>query len=163
MQRRFVRWRSPVAATLLLVLFIAVASFIVTSQINETEEATSFKRLAEEADELAYSLELNMNSDREKLKLIAEMMASDLRDMEKFLDFYQSTGMFFSRLELLLPGDEVITSNGMRVDASGLLSFEQEAALGAHISDREFDLNGETYVIRHFVPVESEDGIVAML
>ena len=144
MGRRFVHWKGPVAATLILVLFIAAASFIVTGRINEAEEAVSFTRLAEEAEEFAHSLELNVDSDREKLGLIAEMMASDLNGLEEFLHSYRSTGTFFSRLELLLPGDEVVTSDGTHVNVSEQLSFEREAALGAHISDRQLDLNGET-------------------
>lgn len=163
MGRRFVHWKGPVAATLILVLFIAAASFIVTGRINEAEEAVSFTRLAEEAEEFAHSLELNVDSDREKLGLIAEMMASDLNGLEEFLHSYRSTGTFFSRLELLLPGDEVVTSDGTHVNVSEQLSFEREAALGAHISDRQLDLNGEDYVVRHFVPVKSENETIAML
>ncbi len=163
MRGRFVHWRSPLAATLILVLLITAASFVVSGRINEAEEEASFTRLAEEAEELSHGLELNMDSDREKLKLIAEIMASDFGEPEEFLDFYQGTGTFFSYLELLLPGDEVITSSGMRVDVSGLLSFEHEASLGAHISDREMDLNGNDYVVRHYVPVEREGEVVAML
>ena len=68
MGRRFVHWKGPVAATLILVLFIAAASFIVTGRINEAEEAVSFTRLAEEAEEFAHSLELNVDSDRDGLR-----------------------------------------------------------------------------------------------
>ncbi|MDR3765528.1 MAG: hypothetical protein Q3Y08_00620 [Butyricicoccus sp.] len=35
-------------------------------------------------------------------------------------------------------------------------SFEQEAAKGVHISDREQGLNGEGMVIRHYVPVKHQ-------
>ncbi len=45
----------------------------------------------------------------------------------------------------------------------GRLSFEAEAALGAHISDRETDLDGSGYVVRHFVPVYQDGETVAML
>ncbi len=163
MQRRFVQWRSPLAATLVLVLLLAVSSFIVTGRINKTEEDVSFTRLAEEAEELSHSLEMNINSDRDKLSLLAELMASNVGEPEDLLSFYRSTGAFFSRLELLLPSDEVITASGTRVDVTGQLSFEREAALGAHISDRVLDLNGTDYVVRHFVPIEREGKVIALL
>ena len=163
MRRRFVHWKSPLAATLILVLLIAAASFRVTDKINDMEEEASFTRLAQEADELALSLELNVHSDREKLQLIAEMMAADLGEPEEFLRFYKSTGTFFSRLELLLPGDQILTADGARRDAAGRLSFEREAALGAHISDRELDWNEEDYVVRHFVPVQRDGEVTAVL
>lgn len=163
MRRRFVHWKSPLAATLILVLLIAAASFRVTDKINDMEEEASFTRLAQEADELALSLELNVHSDREKLQLIAEMMAADLGEPEEFLRFYKSTGTFFSRLELLLPGDQILTADGARRDAAGRLSFEREAALGAHISDRELDWNEEDYVVCHFVPVQRDGEVTAVL
>ena len=37
MQARFVHWRSPLAATLILVLLVTVTSFIVTRKINDAE------------------------------------------------------------------------------------------------------------------------------
>ena len=73
MQTRFVHWRSPVAATLILVLLIAAVSVFVTANVNDREEAASFQRLASEAQEFASTLELNMNSDRRQLELIAAL------------------------------------------------------------------------------------------
>lgn len=163
MGRRFVHWKSPLAVTMLFVLLIAAGSFVVTRQINDAEEEACFTRLAQEAGELAHSLEINVSSDREKLLLMAGMMSSDLGQPEEFLRLYQGTGTFLSRLELLLPGDEVITADGRRIDAAGKLSFEEEAAQGAHISNREQDLEGDGYVVRHFVPVEQEGEVVAIL
>ena len=69
-----------------------------------------------------------------------------------------------SYIELLLPGDIVLTQSGEQVDASGLLSFEAEAEKGTHITDRETDLiDKDTYVVRHYVPVKQNGEIVAML
>ena len=163
MQRRFPHWGSPLAATMLLVLLITAASFAVTGRINTAEEEVSFERLAEEAEELVHSLELNVSSDRDKLRLIAEIMASNLSSPEELLGMYRNTGIFFSRLELLLPGGRVVTADGGCVDVTGQISFEEEAARGEHISDRVLDWNGEDYVVRHFVPVEQDGGVAAML
>ena len=163
MRLGFQHWKSPLAATLVLVILVAAASFVVTEQINRAEEEVSFTRLAEEAGELASALELNVSSDREKLELIATVMAFGAEEPEEYLNLYRTTGTFFSRLELLLPGDQIMTESGARIDVSGQLSFEQEAALGAHISDRELDLDGESYVVRHFVPIEREGEVAAML
>lgn len=167
MQARFVHWRSPVAATFILVLLIAIVSVVVTANVNDREEAAGFQRLANEAQEFSSTLELNMDSDRRQLELIAAL-ASDYialggRELRTFLDEYPGNGNFFSRIEILLPGDLVLSQNGEQIDASGQLSFEQEASLGAHISDRELDLNGECYVVRHFVPVSQSGETVAML
>ena len=167
MQTRFVHWRSPVAATLILVLLIAAVSVFVTANVNDREEAASFQRLASEAQEFASTLELNMNSDRRQLELIAALagdyMALGTSDLRTFLDQYPGNGNFFSRIEILLPGDIVLSPNGEETDVSGQFSFAREAGLGAHISDRELDLDGEGYVVRHFVPVAHNGETVAML
>ena len=151
MRRHLEHWRGPLAATLVLVILIAAASFFVTEQINRAEESESFVRLAEEAERLAESLEQNMSSDREMLGLIAKVMAQSPDEPARFLGLYQRAGTFFSRLELLLPGDLVVTADGTRIDASVQLSFEQEAAQGAHVSDRELDWNGQGLVLSHYV------------
>lgn len=163
MLRNFRIWKGPLAVTMVLVILVAAASFFVTDRINCQEGATSFSRLSEEAGELARDFEQTMTSDREKLTLIAAIMADSPAEAEKLLTMYQDTGGFFSRLELLLPGDQVITTGGKRMDASGQLSFEAEAALGAHISDRERDLDGAGLVVRHYVPVKQGEETTAML
>lgn len=167
MQVRSVHWRSPVAATLILVLLIAIVSAFVTTNINDREESASFQRLANEAQEFASTLELNMASDRRQLELIATLagdyMVLGFSELQTFLEQYPGNGNFFSRIEILLPGDIVLAPNGEKTDASGFLSFEQESSLGAHISDRELDLDGESYVVRHFVPVSHDGEIIAML
>lgn len=68
-----VHWRSPVAATLILVLLIALVSVVVTTRINEREESAGFQRLTSEAEEFVSVLELNMASDRRQLELIATL------------------------------------------------------------------------------------------
>ena len=57
----------------------------------------------------------------------------------------------------------MITHDGREVDATGYLSFAEEAAKGAHISDRETDILTGDYIIRHFMPVIRDGQIVAML
>ena len=159
----FKSWRGPLAATLILVVLVAVASFLVTNRINHEEEKLCFARLAEEAGKLSSDFEQTMSNDREKLTLIAEIMADNPEEIEKFLGLYQDTGNFFSRLELLLPGNRVVTADGTVSDVTGQLSFEEEAARGAHVTDREEGLHGEGLVVRHYVPVVHDGETIAML
>lgn len=156
-------WGGPLAAAVVLVLLVSLAGFLVTERVNRQEEQASFDRLAEEADKMARSIEAMVDSDREKLTLLARLLAMGVGEREDFLALYQGTGTFFSRLEVLLPGDQVVTAGGLWTSAAGKLSFRQEAALGARISDRELDLDGEGQVVRHYVPVVRQGETVAML
>lgn len=163
-----IRWgRSPLITTGLMIILIVAASFGVIRYINHMEEEKSFERLYEEAGSLADNIEMYADSDREELEMLSSVIAQyqDLSSPElwNLLDSYTNVGMM-SRIELLLPGDIVLTKGGKPVDASGLLSFEKEAEKGVHITDRESDITDQdTYVSRHYVPVKQNGEITAML
>ena len=162
-----IRWGHSLVPTGMMILLIVTASFGVTNHINHMEEEQCLERLYEEAGGLADTIELYSANDREELKMLSAVIAqySDLTSPELWdlLDSYTNIGMM-SRIELLLPGDVVLTSNGTSVDVRGLLSFEEEAAKGAHITDRESDIiDQNTYIARHYVPVERGGETIAML
>ena len=157
----------PMWVTAVLILFIVGASFFASERINRMEEEKSFDDLAKEAEGLAASIEFHMEGDRELLELLADLIATydelDSPKMWETLDSYSALGMM-SRVELLLPDDSVITQGGERIDAAGRLSFEKEAAQGAHITKKEEDLTEEGKpILRHYVPVVRKGETVAML
>lgn len=132
-----IRWGRPLITTGAMIVLIVAASFGVTNYINRMEEQRSFERLYEEADTLADNIEKYSANDREELEMLSAVIAGydDLSSPElwNLLDSYTNIGMM-SRIELLLPGDVVLTGRGEKVDAAGTLSFEEEAAKGVHIS-----------------------------
>lgn len=165
--RNDIQWRRSLITTGVMIVLIVAASFGVTGYISRIEEAQSFECLYEEAGDLADTIELYAKNDHEELEMLAAVIAqySDLSSPELWhlLDSCTNIGMM-SRIELLLPGDLVLTEGGRRVDASGLLSFEEEAAKGVHITDRETDvIHADTYVVRHYVPVTRDGQTIAML
>lgn len=161
------RWGSSLIATTVMIIVVAVVSYSVIVWINHREEGSSMERLYEEADRLVKTIDSNMKSDREKLELIAAVIAQ-FEDIHSerlctLLDSYDVIGMM-SRIEVLLPDDTVLTKGGKTVDVGGVLSFEKEAAQGAHITDRETDLEEDgSYIVRHYVPVVRDGETVAML
>ncbi len=159
-------WGRSLVTTIVMIILIGAASFGVTNYINEAEEKACFERLYEEADNLAGEIEMYVRSDREELELLASVIAEydgvDSPELWELLNSYDAVGMM-SRIELLIPGDQVLIK-GKAVDAHGLLSFEKEASMGAHITDREQDILDENnYIVRHYVPVVKDGKTVAML
>lgn len=156
----------PVAVMMVLIVMIISVSYAGIRWINHREEADSFNRLHEETEKIEDYIEAHITSDREKLETIAVVISQyddlDSAELRAFMKSYDSVGMM-SRIELLLPGDRVLTADGQYVDAGGQLSFEKEAQLGTHITDRETDLTGDAYVVRHYVPVRRDGQTVAML
>ena len=161
-----VRLRRPILVTAALIFLIIGSSFAATGKISRKEEADAFRRLYEETDALAHQIELQQKNDQRHLQTIASVLSEyeDLSSPEirEILGSYASIGTM-SRLELLLPGDIVIRPDGPALEAEGRLSFEEEAALGAHISDRETDLWQTGYILRHYVPVVQDGRTTAML
>ena len=161
-----IQWKRAMAVTVVLILLMGGGSFIVTNWINKMEEKSSFDRLYEETGKLAQNIEAYVKNDREQLEMIAAVIAG-YQDLEsprlwRILDSYTTVGMM-SQLGILLPNDTVLTKGGQRFDAKGTLSFEKEAALGSHITDRETALAGGEYILRHYVPVVRDGEIIAML
>ena len=160
-------WKRSATMTIIMIGLILVASILMMRHINEAETERCFERLYREARDIASFIELNANNDREQLELLANVIAQhdDFHSPQlwQLLRSFDRLGMM-SYVELLLPGNKVITRDGTIVDATGQLSFEQEVAHGAHISDREHDLlEPKSYVVRHYVPVIKNDEVVAML
>ena len=162
-----IHWQRPLIVTAALILLVAAASFLITGSINQMEEERSFERLYEETTALVQDIETHMKNDREQLELIAALVEEyeDPSDPElwEILDRYTTVGMM-SRLEMLLPDNTVLLSGQERIDASGLLSFEEAAAQGAHVTGKEADISSrDTEILRHYVPVLRDGRTIAML
>ncbi len=160
-------WQKSIAVTISMMLLIAAVSYLLIWWINDREEKKCFEELYEEAEELVDEIQTAGNSDREELELLASMIAEydDLSSKELWdiLDSYNVIGMM-SRVEILLPGDTMLTEGGRRVNVEGKISFQEEASKGAHITGREDDITGDgEYVIRHYVPIVKDGGTAAML
>ena len=165
-KKKGIHWQKSMAMTLVLILVVAAASFIITREINNTEEQRSFERLYEEAAQIAMDIKGYADNDEKQLERLAMLVKryEDLASQElwEVLDSYSRIGMI-SRIEILLPDNTVLTKGGEAIDAGEELSFAREAALGAHITDRERDLTDGEYIVRHYMPVEKEGETIAML
>lgn len=161
-----IHWGRSLSVTFLMVGVILVASICVFNYINNMERDRCFERLYEEARNIASYIERGVNNDREQLELLAAIIANhkglSTSELQHLLSSFDQVGMM-AHVNLLLPDNTMITHDGKRIDVTGKLSFEQEAAKGPHISDRETDLVSGGYIIRHFVPITRHGQTVAML
>ena len=125
------RLRMPVCTTVILIFTVVAASLFVAKRVAVLREAACFDRLHAEINELSDFIERRCRGDREQLEIIAKLIAgyNDLTDKHLWerLDTYTDVGMI-SRLELLLPGDVLLSGNGRKLDVSGRLSFAKEAS-----------------------------------
>lgn len=161
-----IHWGRSLSVTFLMVGVILVASICVFNYINNMERDRCFERLYEEVRNISSYIERGISNDRQQLELLAAIIANhkglSTSELQHLLSSFDQVGMM-AHVNLLLPDNTMITHYGKRIDVTGKLSFEQEAAKGAHISDRETDILTGEYIIRHFVPVNRDGKIVAML
>lgn len=153
--------------TIVMILLVVAASFGVIRSISQMEEEKCFERLYEETDDLNEHIMTHIENDRKELRMLASVIAGydqpDSKELWELLDSYTMAGLI-SRLELLLPENTLLVKGGRAIATQGSLSFEKEAALGEHITDRETDLpDSGNYIVRHYVPVVHKGETVALL
>ena len=156
-----------ILATGALMLIVVCLSVGLMGFVYRLEEERAFRRLHEAAADLSGDIVQLVTRDQEQLTVVADLIArlDDIKSDEaaQLLARYESHGMI-ARLGVLYPGDTLLLSSGRLMDTGGALSFEEEAAKGVHISDREQDLvNPDEMILRVCVPVRREGETAAML
>ncbi|HIW57206.1 MAG TPA: diguanylate cyclase [Firmicutes bacterium] len=162
-----IRWQKSTIVTAALILTMTIGSFITTAHINDMEEKRSFDRLYEEVTSLSDEIMLHAENDKAQLEMLAGIISRyakpDSAELWELLDTYSTIGMM-SRIEILLPDNSVLVSGGRRINANGLLSFSDAAALGQHITNREADvIDPDKYIVRHYAPIVKNGETIAML
>ncbi len=100
-----------------------------------------------------------LNASADLLSVVDDFDKDALRRMVSMMSPLLET----SRMHILLPDNSIITPTGDTVDTTSALSFAEEAAKGEHISGRVNMIGSDKEVIRHFVPIEQDGEIAALL
>lgn len=159
-----------VLATLFLMAVLSVILAFAAKYYYAKERDAYFDRLTGYADQVGQQIRQTFDSDRIYLRSIAVMLTpydfADTTAAQAMLSSMDTLGGdtgSFSRLELLLPGDQLLTAGGV-TDVAGTLSFADEAVAGAHVSSRSADpLNPGQMILHHYVPIEQNGQTVALL
>lgn len=155
------------AVTLLLLTGIVVILAFAAKLDYTRERQVCFNRLTEYTKESAVDIQKHFEIRCSYLEWIAGVVTqSEMEEAEEIQRLFTSLDEtdLFSRIELLLPGDKLLTEEGL-TDVSGMLSFEEEARSGnTHISHRTSDLKDpKSEIIRCWTPVKSGGETVGML
>lgn len=156
-----------IIAILLLMVALGTALFMTSRRYYDLEKQECFGILQESTAQLADEINSTVANDRHHLKILSKLIshyeAYQATEIKEILTTFDGCNMI-SRLEVLLPGDQILMSDGRLVNAAGKLSFIEEAAQGEHISGRSYDLlDEEKMIVRNFVPVKKDGEIVALL
>ena len=151
----------------MLMLALIGMTAAVSWRISRMEEQACWEVLRQSVRQLGDELEVRIRGDQELLDSIANITAEkgdiESQEVQTIIDGFRPNTMI-SHIALLLPGDRVMLPGEPMRDARGVLSFEEEAALGRHISGRSVDnRDANRMILRSFVPVVQNGETVAML
>lgn len=178
---------------ILLSFAVAIAILAVLLSMIYSVYLQSAKSCYDELDSITSKLKVDiymqMQSDTYQMKTIANFAASiyENQEIRRFIETLDTKGIdgkedfsviqdelavvfnsfqksgLIDELEILLPGDVIITTSGT-YDVSKYISFEDAAAKGAYISDvRNSFIHESQKVIHSAVPIVSNSKTIAVL
>ncbi len=154
---------SIVLISVLAVLFIA-SYFLISNSIRQR----SIGRLEEGVNTVIEEVTSKLQRDSLLLNATADVISTANNfDEEATLEIMKTVSPLLQtmKIRVLMPGDRVLTADGNITDASETdsLSFEAEAALGEHVSNRAPSVGSGKPVLRHFVPIVQSGKTAALL
>ncbi len=165
---RIFRLKENGIAVTVIVIVITIVNMIVSYvRISRYTEERCLERMQEAVDSVVTDMSGKLSRDSSMLNAIAEILA-----LEDEIDTDTISGMMShlsplmtsSSISVLMPNDVVISGRGNEIDVFGKLSFEEEAALGEHVTDKSVNITDDNdMLIRHFVPVIKNDETVALV
>ncbi|MGN1416339.1 MAG: GGDEF domain-containing protein [Oscillospiraceae bacterium] len=153
--------------TLSAMAALIILSCIISAQISRLEENSCWDVLHQYVSHTSSEIESQIYNDQELLESIANIISDQddigSAEVQKIIDGFKPNTLTV-HIGLLLPGDRVMLPNKPVGGTNGVLSFEEEAALGRHVSDKSVSISNKNKpVIRNFVPVVKNGETVAML
>ena len=149
---------------LFVITLCTVGAYMIITRIAEQQ---CIERMEEAVGIVADDVRNKLSRDSSILNAMADIIeAEDDHDEENMRNLINRfTPLTIARrINLLLPGDRIISQSGNAVDVSGKISFEKESALGEHVSERMQSVTDDNrFVIRHFYPIEKNGRVVAMI
>lgn len=151
----------------LLISMLSIGFLVAYQKVDELAVTFCFRNLEQATAQAGKEVYNHVRGDQEQLKAIANIISGfasvDSPETKKVLSSYQGNGML-SGLEIVFPDNRLLMRGGRELNGAGKISFQQEAALGSHLSGIERDFSDEgKRVIRHYAPIQKGDQTVALL
>ena len=158
--------RDHVIFAVILVILNALAFMFVCQKILKIVEDGCYNRLREYADTASNDFIMSNLHYGGTLQFVADAL-SDRNDysVDSLLPKLNELQPFLrdKKINILLPGDTAILSDGSLMNASMMgISFNEEATPNAHVVVRLESDKLEEKLLYHFVPIKSRDKVVAI-
>ncbi len=156
---------------IILIVILLVASYY---QINTLLRERSLSRMEEGVQTVTNEVVSKFRRDSDILNAMAATISqADNFDINETMSIVQANAILLETMQvrvLMADGRILVPDNSDGIikvrDVSAYsdkLSFEEEAAKGEHVSNREYDLTGHKPILRHFVPIIQDGETAALL
>ena len=154
-------------AVMIVIILTALVILVSYYRISQLTEEQCLERMQEAVNTVMDEVDQKLGRDSALLNTVAQIIATesdyDTPTMQNVISQFSDL-MSANSMALLLPGDVMISTTGERIDVSGKISFEREAALGEHVTNREISImDNNMPIIRHFIPIKQGEETVALL
>ncbi len=154
-------------ATGIVIAVIAVLLLSAYYQLNAVLRDRSLSRLEEGVNTVITEVTSKLARDSRILNAAASIISqADNFDAEATLATmeYVSPLLETMQVRVLMPNDRILLADGTILDAADRgLSFQQEAPLGEHISNRVSNASDGSPMLRHFIPIIQDGKTAALL
>ena len=154
-------------ATLVTIITIFVLLIAVYFMIDHFLRGYALNRMEDGVNTVIKEVSYILDRDSKLLKAAASTFeeVGDFKDVESLQEVLRTNSKLFEtmNLNILLPDDRLVAADGNVYNVEGKISFENEAKLGEHVSDRVTNVITGTPVIRQYVPIIQNGEAVAVL
>ena len=151
------------------VVILVIVALLVTAyiSIDTTLRKRSISRMEECVKTITEEVEVKLQRDSQILNATAEMLQKlENLNIETASQVLKTNDVIMETIQarVLLPDNSLLSPDGSIEKISPTdISFEEEAKLGEHISERSKNIFTGVPILRHFVPIVRDGETVAML
>ena len=166
-ERKLLFREKSITATVLLITVTAIIFVAAYIKIDHIIQERCLQRMDEGVHTVIDAITNRLNRDARIMNAAASLFANlDSFEPEVVMGEITAIAPILEarHIRVLLPDNTIITSDGMVFDGTDYVSYEVEAPLGEHVSNRMISvIDGSTPIYRHFVPIIQNGETVAML
>ena len=167
MEKKSIVREKSLRATVGMIAAVAVLFAAAFFRIGTIMEKRCIDRMEEGVETVVEEITSKLDMDSRILNAAADILSKaegfERDSLWKTMDTF-SPLIKTMKIRILLPDNTVIESDGSTADGTGYISFEEEVGLGEHVSSRMTSaLDGNTQILRHFVPITKNGETAALL
>lgn len=167
-RNRLFKTDNSLTATGIVIIIMVAFLVLAYARINVLLRQRSLSRMEEGVNTVIEEITSKLERDSRILNATASTISqADNFDVDDTLSVMENNADLLEtmKIRVLLPDGQILLPDG-NITATSIdddISFEVEAPLGEHISNRMYGLNNGNPILRHYVPIIQDGEVAALL